>query len=259
MARDDTGSNNSSRPSSIPSMLRIRQWFQKNELRLIVTDAVCIVLLLFLHFLSPAFQFLIQGNILALQLVIAVILCTIGLSVVPKGIVPIIICTFGIILIHNSVILPHYSEPQPVEAWFGDVKVAWTLYAPIAVSVGAGMNFYLGLSMVILSIIIAYRPSLLYTRNRPDPIDSDWQKYPLWHDHTLLADGTTEYSVPITRLVTEEERYILWRYEYILANIYGDPHLVRPSGYVPKYSTSIYRDKNSGQIIGKARYSGFFL
>ena len=36
-------------------------------------------------------------------------------------------------------------------------------------------------------------------------------------------------------------------------NIYGDPHLVRPGGYVPKYSTGIYRDKESGQIIGKGR------
>lgn len=258
MKSDDRGLYNSSRPSSNQTMRRIRQWFRRNELRLIVTDAICIVLLLILHFLSPVFQFLIQGNILALQSVIAVIVGTIGLSVVSKGIVPIVICIFGIILIHNSVILPYYSEPQPVEVWFGDVKVAWTLYAPTAVSVGAGMNFYLGLSMVVLSIIIAYRPSLLFTRNRPDPIDSDWQNYPLWHDHTLLADGTTEYSVPISRFVTEEERYILWRYEYILANIYGDPHLVRPSGYVPKYSTRIYRDKNSGQIIGKARYNGFF-
>ena len=65
---------------------------------------------------------------------------------------------------------------------------------------------------------------------------------PLWRDNTLLADGRTEYSIPIKSLMTDQDRYILWRYEYILANIYGTPHLVRPEGFVPKSSTSIYRE-----------------
>ncbi len=259
MVRGKGGSYDPTGLNSKKAAWRIHQWFRRNEPRLLVADAICIVLLFFLHFLPSEFQFLIQENLLAIQLVTVILVSTIALSVVYKGIVPIIICIFGIILIHNSIILPHYTEPQPGEAWFGDMKISWTLYSPTAVSVAAGMNFYLGVSMVVLSIIIAYRPSLLFTRNRPDPIDSDWLKYPLWHDHTLLADGSTEYSVPIMRLVTDQERYILWRYEYILANIYGAPHLVKPGGYVPKYSTSIYRDKESGRIIGKARYNGYFV
>ncbi len=258
MTTGEGGSYSSANGSSKKAARGIYLWFQRNESKLLATNAIGIVLLFFLHFLPPAFQFPIQENPLAIQIVTVILVSAIALSVVCKGIVPIIICIFGIILIHNSMILPFYSEPQPGEASFGDVKFTWTLYTPTAVSVGADMNFYLGISMVILSVIISYRPSLLFTRNRPDPIDSDWLKYPLWHDHTLLADGRTEYSVPINRLVTDQERYILWRYEYILANIYGDPHLVRPAGYVPKYSTSIYRDKESGRIIGKARYNGIF-
>jgi hypothetical protein len=155
--------------------------------------------------------------------------------------------------------LPYYSEPQPGEASFGEVKFTWTLYTPTAVSIGAGLNFFLGVSMITFSIIMAYRPTLLFTRNRPDSVDSEWLKYPLWQDNTVLADGRTEYSVPIKKLMTDQDRYILWRYEYILANIYGIPHLVRPEGYVPKYSTSIQRDRESGQMIGKARYMGFFI
>ena len=258
MTRGEGASYNPTRGSDKKAAWRIRVWFQRNEPKLLATNAVGIVLLFILHFLPLAFQFLISENILAIQLVTIILIFTIALSVVSKGIVPIVICIFGAVLIHNSMILPHYTEPQPGEASFGDVKITWTLYTPTAVSVGADMNFYLGISMVILSIIIAYRPSLLFTRNRPDPVDTDWLKYPLWHDHTLLADGRTEYSVPINRLVTDQERYILWRYEYILANIYGSPHLVKPEGYVPKYSTSIYRDKESGRIIGKARYNGLF-
>lgn len=259
MTRGEWGSYSSDSGSSKKRMQWVHSWFQRNESKLLATAAVCIVLLFFLHFIPPVFQFLTHDNLLVIQIVTLILVSIISLPVLSKGIVPIVICMLGIILIHNSIILPHYTEPQPGEATFGDVKITWTLYAATAVSVGAGMNFYLGISMVILSIIIGYRPSLLFTRNRPGSIDSDWLKYPHWHDNTLLADGSTEYSVPIKRLVTDQERYVLWRYEYILANIYGEPHLVQPEGYVPKYSTSIYRDKESGRIIGKARYNGFFV
>lgn len=234
-------------------------WFQRNESKLLATDIVCIVVLFFLHLFPSTFQLLFQENINAIQIAAILLVSSIALSVVWKGIVPLVICVLGIVLIHNSLILPYYSQPQPGEASFGEGKFRWTLYTPTAVSIAASMNFFLGVSMVIFSMIIAYRPSLLFTRNRPDSVDSEWLKYPLWHDNTLLADGRTEYSVPIKMLMTDQERYVLWRYEYILASIYGTPHLVRPEGYVPKYSTSIYRDIESGRIIGKARYNGFFV
>jgi hypothetical protein len=238
---------------------RAHLWFQRNESKLLATDIVCIILLFFLQLFPSTFQFLVQENVNAIQIAALMLVSPIALSVVWKGIVPIVICVLGVVLIHNSVILPYYSQPQPGEASFGDVKFTWTLYTPMAVSMGAGMNFLLGVSMVVFSIIIAYRPSLLFTRNRPESVDSEWLKYPLWQDNTLLADGRTEHSVPIKRLMTDQDRYVLWRYEYILASIYGTPHLVRPEGYVPKYSTSIYRDQESGRIIGKARYNGFFV
>lgn len=256
------GEGSSFRPNrriSNKAIDRAYLWFQRNESKLFAIDIICIAVLFFLHLFPSTFQFFVQENINAIQIAAIVLVSCIALSVVWKGIVPIVICILGIVLIHNSLILPYYSQPQPGEASFGEVKFRWTLYTPTAVSVGTSMNFFLGVSMVIFSIIIAYRPSLLFTRNRPESVDSEWLKYPLWHDNTLLADGSTEYSVPIKKLVTDQERYVLWRYEYILANIYGTPHLVQPEGYVPKYSTSIYRDKESGRIIGKARYNGFFV
>jgi hypothetical protein len=257
-----TGEGNSFRPdrrTSNKATDRANLWFQSNKSTLIVMDIVCIIVLFFLHLFPLTFQFSFQEYINAIQIVAIVFASCIALSVIWKGIVPTVICILGIVLVHNSLILPYYSEPQPGEAWLGDVKYTWTLYTPTAVSMGASMNFFLGLSMVIFSVIIAYRPSILFTKNRPNSVDSEWLKYPLWHDNTLLADGRTEYSVPIKMLMTDQERYVLWRYEYILANIYGTPHLVRPEGYVPKYSTSIYRDRESGRIIGKARYNGFFV
>src|SRR5215203_2438482 len=131
-------------------------WFQRNESKLLATDIICIVVLFFLHLFPSTFQFFSQENVNAIQIA-------------------------AIVLIHNSLILPYYAQPQPGEASFGEVTFRWTLYTPTAVSMGASMNFFLGISMVIFSIIIAYRPSLLFTRNRPDSVDSEWLKYPLWH------------------------------------------------------------------------------
>jgi hypothetical protein len=259
MEEGEGGSFSPNRQNSKKASGRAHLWFQRNESKLLATDIVCIILLFFLQLFPSTFQFFVQENVNGIQLAAIMLVSPIALSVVWKGIVPIVICVLGIVLIHNSVILPYYSQPQPGEASFGEMKFRWTLYTPTAVSMGAGMNFFLGVSMVVFSIIIAYRPSLLFTRNRPDSFDSEWLKYPLWQDNTLLADGKTEYSIPIKRLMTDEDRYVLWRYEYILASIYGTPHLVRPEGYVPKYSTSIYRDQESGRIIGKARYNGFFV
>jgi hypothetical protein len=59
--------------------------------------------------------------------------------------------------------------------------------------------------------------------------------------------------------MSDQDRYLLWRYEYVLADIYCTPHLVRPEGLVPKDSTRIFRDRDTGRVMGKARYSGFFM
>jgi hypothetical protein len=255
----EAGSPSSQRRSSGKAHSKAYLWFRRNETKLLATDIVCIVLLFFLHLFTSTFQIFMQEIVNAIQIAAIMLVSFIALSVICKGAVPIIICVLGIVLIHNSVILPYYSEPQPGEASFGDVTFKWTLYTPTTVSTAASMNFFLGLLMVAFSIIIAYRPSLLFTRNRPESLDSQWFKYPLWQDNILLANGRMEPSVPIKSLMTDQDRYLLWRYEYILASIYGTPHLVRPEGFVPKDATSIYRDKESGRIIGKARYTGYFM
>jgi hypothetical protein len=233
-------------------------WFQKNEQRLIA-DIICITLLFFLHLFTSTFQVFTQEIVIAVQIAATVLVAFITLSVVWRGIVPIIICILGIAMMYDSVLLPYYATPQPGQINFGETKFTWTLYTPMAVSVAANMHFLLGASMVAFSVIIAYRPSLLFTKNRPESLDSEWSKYPVWNDNTILANNLTERSVPVKSLMTDQDRYLLWRYEYVLTDIYGTPHLVRPDGLVPKDSTRIFRDKGSGQVMGKARYAGFFV
>jgi hypothetical protein len=224
-------------------------WFQKNEQRLLVADIICITLLFFLHLFTSTFQVFTQEIVSAVQIAATVLVAFITLSVVWRGMVPLIICILGIGMMYDSVLLPYYATPQPGQINFGEM----------AVSVAANMHFLLGASMVAFSVIIAYRPSLLFTKNRPESLDSEWSKYPVWNDNTILANNLTERSVPVKSFMTDQDRYLLWRYEYVLADIYGTPHLVRPDGLVPKDSTRIFRDKDSGQVMGKARYTGFFV
>jgi hypothetical protein len=58
--------------------------------------------------------------------------------------------------------------------------------------------------------------------------------------------------------MTAEEKYLSWRYEFVLTDIYGTPYLVKPDGFVPSRST-IFRDKANLSMIGKAKYNGYFV
>lgn len=234
-------------------------WFQRNEQRLLAIDVVCIVLLFFMHLFTSTIQVFAQEIVNVVHIAATVLVAFIVLSIVWKGVLPLIICILGIVLIYYSVILPYYSDPELGDANLGGTKFTYPLFTPAIAGTAANMHFFLGVSTVALSIIIGYRPSLLFTRSRPESLDSVWSKYPIWHDNALLAQGHMERSVPVMSLLTDEDRCLLWRYEFVLADIYGTPHLVKPHGLVPKDSTRLFRDKDSGRVLGKARYSGFFI
>jgi hypothetical protein len=118
--------------------------------------------------------------------------------------------------------------------------------------------FFLGIVMVLLSMIIAYKPSLLYVKNRPEPFHTLWAQYQKWNNNWQLAGDYTERSIPLASLMKEQEKYILWRYEYILTNIYNTHYLVEPNGFVPTISR-IVRDNKTGRMIGISRYGGYFI
>ena len=195
----------------------------------------------------------------AVQVVTILLISLVALSVAWKGIVPIAICALGITLLHFSIMLPYYSADIVGDTYYYKTTATKATITMQSVMVAGNMYFFLGIAMVALSTIVAYRPSALFTKNRPEPLDSVWSRYPVWHDNALLEGGYSEPSVPVKSLMTDKDRYLLWRYEYILASIYGTLHLVEPDGMVPRNSTDILRDRESGLVIGKARYTGYFM
>ncbi len=237
---------------------KVYSWFFRNQSKLFTLDIVWILLLFFLHLFTTTVHIFTEEIADIVQIIAVVPIALIILSIVWKGIVPLITCVLGIVLMHNSVILPYFSAPQTEEIISTTGRVVLTQYSTQLLWVATNMHFLLGSTMVALSIIMAYRPSILFTRNRPESLESEWFEYPIWHDHLLFADGKHKGSIPVKSLMTDRDKYLLWRYEFVLVNIGGTSYLVRPEGRVPTGSR-VFRDKDSGMLIGKSRYSGFFM
>lgn len=238
---------------------KLYSWLFRNRSMLFTLDIVWILLLFFLHLFTITFHIFTEEIVNVVQIVATILAALIILSVVSKGSIPLIICALGIVLMHNSIILPFYSTAPRTEQIISPASnVMFNQYPTQVVWVASNMHFLLGFIVVTFSIMIFYRPSILFTRNRPKSLESEWCKYPVWDDRMLSADGKHRSSMPIRSLMTDEDKYLLWRYEFLLANISGIPHLVRPEAMVP-IGSSLFRDKESDRLIGKSRYSGFFI
>ncbi len=235
----------------------IRNWSRRYQARLLALSIFSVGLLFFGYLFTSTIKLLPIELSILVHVGALILIGFIVLSVVSKGVVPVVICVLGVVLIHNAVTFPLYAEPEKVEVNLGGQIVVWTLYTDQAVKVAGAMHFFLGACMLVFSNILAYRPSILYTRNRPPSADEEWSRYPLWKDNSILADGRSEQVVPLKSMMNEQDRHLIWRYEYVLAIIHGSLNLVRPDGMVPRDSTEILRDRSSGLIMGKARYTGF--
>ena len=101
------------------------------------------------------------------------LLLLIGCSIFSKGIVPIAICTLGLTLSYAGVLYPSYVMDMVGEVYY---KSSYGFTSEKSVLNASYGYFYLGISMIVFSIIIGHKPSLLYTKNRPEPSDIIWKK-----------------------------------------------------------------------------------
>ena len=229
---------------------------ERKQTVLLTLAAICIVLLFILHLSTVTMQ-IIPGSILHKFIVLTTIflLLPVATSIFWKGIVPIAICALGLTLLYAGVLFPSYVTDMVGKIYY---KSSYGFTTEKSILNAAHGYFFLGVGMVIFSMILGYKPAILYTRNRPQPLDTIWQNYPIWYDNAEVVMGYHEPSVTLKSLMTAEERYLLWRYEFVLTDIFGTPHLVRPDDFVPASST-ILRDKANRSMIGKAKYAGYFV
>ena len=239
--------------------LSIFQWLRANQFLLLAISLLSVLLLLFVNIsvvqifdsvsLSPDSS-IISKFVIALTLVLIV---TIPLPIVHKGIVPIAVAGIGLPLLYAGTVLPITTSSSTISGNSDEV---------LFISEG---YFLLGVSMMTFSIISAYRPSILYVKNRPkDTGDVSQEEYPLWDKidgraNHIISVGRfdDEVNIPLRDLMSEIETYLLWRYSYVLVSIHGIRYLANPNSYVP-FTSIILRDEN-GRMIGKGKFSSYLV
>ena len=102
-------------------------------------------------------------------------------------------------------------------------------------------GLYIGLGNLGMSLALAYRPTLLYVKNRiPDELP-----YPIWDGNKQTITRFSPHLVPVRSLLNEKERWFIFKYKFILVSIESKIYLVRPNDSVPE--TAILLRSKSGQ------------
>jgi hypothetical protein len=178
----------------------IYQWFHKNRSMLTALSVISIILLFFLHLFTITIQISLNSIPAGIIQIITIILISLSsLSVIWRGLVPVVICGLGITLIYGGIVIPSYALTLPTESYFKGIRI---LIDQQIISMATEGYFFLGIAMVVLSMIIAYKPALLYVKNRPKPSHSLWTDYQKWYDNVQLAGGYTEPNVPLKTLMS---------------------------------------------------------
>ena len=225
-------------------------WLRRNDKSFLKITIIGIVLLIIIHVYLSMSLFDVHSEILEfLNIITILILIIMFISILLKGIVPVAISCLGIVLIHGSIVI------QSVFSNSLGSSIGYLNFE--AMSRGTHGFFLLGVAMFILGMIVAYKPHILYTRNRPISTDQLWAKYPKWNEKIQLANTKTESLIGIPSLLSDTEKYLLWRYDFILVSIYGTVYQVPIYSYVPENSV-IMRESISHKIIGASKY-GYFI
>lgn len=236
-------------------MHEIYHLLKVNETKCIFISILSLIALVMIHVLVSIIHLESGTSIFMLLSIFSSILAALlSLIVITKGIVPIVINFLGIVLIYGSIVVPVIERATLGAVYY---KAAIGNVTETSLYSGSHGLLFLGIFMLTMSVIIAYKPSILYTRNRPQPMEKVWSKYPIWKKDLEWIGIRNGSLIRLTLLMNEKEKYLLWRYEYVLTSINETLFLVPVNAYVPSNSL-ILRDKTSGKIIGVDRYMGFF-
>jgi hypothetical protein len=246
---------NSFSHSNIHMRLQIFLWLKTNQRIFLLTSILNLMLLALIHFLVSSIHLEPYGPIFNFLHGLTIILvASLSLIVITKGIVAFAINSLGMVLIYGSIVIPSFELAMVGQVYY---KAAIGNITENSLYSGSHGLFLLGLSMIIFSVIIGYRPTILYTKNRPAPMEAFWSKYPIWEKGLQWAAIKNGSLVMLHLLMNDKDRYLLWRYAYVLVLINDTLFLVPVNSFVPSNSMLI-RDDVSGKLVGVDKYMGYF-
>ncbi|MCS6767984.1 MAG: hypothetical protein RMJ59_05590 [Candidatus Nitrosocaldus sp.] len=113
-------------------------------------------------------------------------------------------------------------------------------------------SFLLGVAMVAISMIMVYRPELLYVRNRPRDDGEGGDGMKVWDERSRSRSRSSMAGstllIPLRRLLDDRESMLLPVYRYVLVIIDGITYLVPPDEYVPVGSVVVRG--SDGMFVG---------
>lgn len=95
-------------------------------------------------------------------------------------------------------------------------------------------------------LAIAIKPNFFKSK------DDDGLPYPVWKHHKKFEtshESSLVRLIPLSALLTHEERHLIARYKYVVLAIEGTKYLVTPYEWIPRNSIVI-RDEESNSFIG---------
>jgi hypothetical protein len=236
-------------------MHEIYHLLKVHERKCIFISILSLIALVIIHVLVSTIHVNVGSPIFTMLSTISFALVTLlSLLVITKGMVPIVINFLGIVLIYGSIVVPAFERAMLGAVYY---KAAIGNITETSLYSGSHGLLALGIFMLAMSVIIGYKPSILYTRNRPQPMEKFWSKYPIWKKELQWIGIRNGSLIRLTSLMDEKEKYLLWRYEYVLTSINETLFLVPVNSFVPSKSL-IMRERSSGKIIGVDRYMGLF-
>lgn len=206
-----------------------------------------VLALFFIGYFGITFQTQIMSYLVVL--VLGILSFFLVLTIRKEGDMPTIFVLIGVSTLIWSALIPT-NFPISEEAL--DPTAFWWSPASEKVTILTEMRDwtkYFGLTTGIFCIggglALAYRPSLLYVKNRPH----SRYPYPIWESKKQQVSKFSPSLMPVRTLLTTKEKLIAWRYKFFLVVIGNKPYLVSANEYVPE-GTVILRTKSGNALRG---------
>ncbi|MBI5378082.1 MAG: hypothetical protein HZA82_05605 [Thaumarchaeota archaeon] len=211
------------------------------ETNLILTCAVLVGTYIGIRYAEAQFILIPVGTI------VAVLSCWLTLSIKKDGLGSMIITILGCATLISIIFIPSYM-PATQSKFFPDGFVLEQISVEQIkenILVFKESMLYLTLFYFGMGLLLAYKPTIFYVRNRlPDE-----SPYPVWN---IKAATMTQFSpslIALKSLLSEKERWIVFRYKFVLVSIDDKIYLVRPNDVVPE-NAMVLRSKSGQSLLG---------
>jgi len=211
------------------------------ETNLILTCTILVGTYIGIRYSEAQFILISAGTI------VAVLSCWLILSIKKDGLGSMIITVLGCVTLISVIFIPSYMSVTPSKFFPGGFVLEQIPVEQIKenILVFKESVLYLTLFYFGMGLLLAYKPTILYARNRlPDE-----SPYPVWNSKTATMTQFSPSLIALKSLLSEKERWIVFKYKFVLVSIDDKIYLVRLNDVVPE-NAIVLRSKSGQSLLG---------